>query len=93
MTSYKSSSLLQFPKEILKGGHDSDRSTALTSQLITGVGGKRGGALGEEDSELAGSVLEEADQNGGSPRLKQLGCGGGRRRRSEERRVGKECLL
>jgi hypothetical protein len=49
------------------------------SELLTGVGGEGRGALGEEDSELAGSVLEEADQHGGSPRLKQLGGAGGRR--------------
>jgi hypothetical protein len=39
-------------------------------ELLTGVAGEGRGALREEDSELAGSVLEEADQHGGSPRLK-----------------------
>lgn len=35
------------------------------------MGGEFGGALGEEDTELAGGAAEEADQHGGPPRAEQ----------------------
>lgn len=41
------------------------------------MSGEGGRALGEEDAELAGGALEEADQHGCPPWPKQLAGGGG----------------